>query len=64
MDYKEMMSRAPQGCQPKVMTSQSRLEDWARHLGKKVEDLTESEKEAERQNWERVCNNPCDWMGS
>ena len=65
MDYKEMMERyAPKDCQPTEVTPKSRLEAWAKRLGKKVEDLTEAEKKAEAENYDAACNSPSDWMGS
>ena len=42
-----MMAFAPKDCQPTVITKNSRLEEWAKRLGKKVEDLTDEEKAAQ-----------------
>ena len=51
MDYNEFMMFAPKDCRPTVITKQSRLEEWAKMLHKKVEDLTEEDKAAEEENW-------------
>ena len=45
MDYREFMQYAPRDCQPEVISRESILEDEAKRLGKKVEELTEEEKE-------------------
>ena len=55
---------APKDCQPTVITKQSRLEYWAKRIGKTVDELTEEDKKAEQEDWDKICNNPTDWMGS
>ena len=64
MDLNELMSYAPKDCQPTVVTRESRLRDWAKRIGKKYEDLTEEDKKKEAEDWDSVCNQPGDWMGS
>ena len=64
MDYRELMSFAPKDCQPTVITKESRLQDWAKHLGKKVEDLTEEEIAAEAENYEKTCMTDYDMLTS
>jgi thioredoxin-related protein len=64
MDYEEFMSYAPKDCQPTVITMESRWKDWAKRIGKKVEDLTEEDKKEEAESWDIACNTPCDWMNS
>ena len=64
MEYKDLMAFAPKDCQPTVITKNSRLEEWAKRLGKKVEDLTDEEKKAEADDWAQTCCTECDWMNS
>ena len=49
MTYEEMMQFAPKDCQPTVVDNRSDYEkakeEIAKELGKKVEDLTEKEKD-------------------
>ena len=55
MDYRELMSNAPEGLQPTVVDNNKgyseELEKKAKSLGKKVSELTEEEKEDARETF-------------
>lgn len=55
MDYREFMAQAPRDLQPKVLTEESMLQDWAQRLGKTTEELTEEERQQCFQNHINVC---------
>ena len=56
MDYFEMMDEyAPKDCRPGRLTEEGMYENWAKHLGKKVEDLTEQDKNDAWENHDTVC---------
>ncbi len=56
MDYYEMMKEfAPKDCQPTELTVEGIEENWAKHLDKKVEDLTKEEKQAAWDNYDNAC---------
>lgn len=50
------MSYAPRDLQPKIISRESVLEEQAKRLGKKVDELTKEEKEAAF----APLNDPCD----
>ena len=64
MDLRELMIYAPKDCQPTVVTQESRLAEWAKRLGKKVEDLTEEDKKAEAEDYAETCMTDYDMMTS
>ncbi len=64
MDYNEMMSFAPKDCQPTVLTEQTIYKEKAKRLGKKVEDLTEKEKQEAWDDHDKACMTDYDMLTS
>ena len=64
MDYRDLMNHAPEGTHVTVITRESRLEDYAKKIGKKVEDLTIEDRNNEAEQYDAACWTPYDLMTS
>ena len=60
MDYRDLMNHAPEGTHVTVITRESRLENYAKRIGKTVEELTDEDKKNEAEMYDAACWSPYD----